>query len=267
MTAPGPTPLDAAHAAMTEDPEDDAARLRFFAALADTPLLLLLETEAEGASLTPRLFPLEEGPVVLAFDADDRLTGFTGAPAPYAEVPGRVIAALLAGQGIGLGLNLGVAPSSHLVSPEGIDWLAATLARDPERVEAQPQAFHRPEGLPEGLIAALDGKLARAGGLATAALLARVDWTGGRRGHLLAFVDAAPAAEAALARAAGEALTFSGVEAGEMDVVFLAGDDPALAPMARVALRFDLPVPQPAAPPQAPPTAPGSDPQRPPRLR
>jgi hypothetical protein len=50
------------------------------------------------------------------------------------------------------------------------------------------------------LIAALDGKLARAGGLARAALLARVDYVGGRRGHLMAFVDALPGAEAALAR-------------------------------------------------------------------
>jgi hypothetical protein len=260
------TPLDAAHGAMAEAPEDDAARLRFFAQLADTPLLLLLETEAAGDTLTPQLFPLDSGPVVLAFDADDRLTAFTGAPAPYAEVPGRVIAALLAGQGIGLGLNLGVAPSSFLIGTEGIDWLAATLARGPETAEARPESFQAPAGLPEALIAALDGKLARAGGLAQAALLAGVSYAGGRRGHLLAFVDAAPGAEAALARAAGEALTFSGIEAGEMDVVFLTAQDPALPPLARVALRFELPPP--AAAPAAPgPVAPGSDPGRPPRLR
>lgn len=261
------TLLDAAHAAMTEAPGDDAARLRFFAQLADTPLLLLLETEAVGDTLEPRLFPLESGTVVLAFDADDRLTDFTGAPAPYAEIPGRVIAALLAGQAIGLGLNLGVAPSSFLIPADGIDWLAATLARGPEAAEARPEAFHAPAGLPERLIAALDGKLARAGGLASAALLAAVTYAGGRRGHLLAFVDAAPGAEEALARAASEALTFSGIEAGEMDVVFLAGADPALPPLARVALRFDLAPSRQAAPPVPAPVAPGSDPQRPPRLR
>lgn len=260
-----PTPLDDAHAAMVAAPDDDTARLRFFAQLADAPLLLLLEAEAAGDSVEPRLFALEEGPVVMAFDADDRLTAFTGAPAPYAELPGRVIASLLAGQGIGLGLNLGVAPSSFLIAAEGIDWLAQTLAQGPVAAEARPQAFHPPGGLPKGLIAALDGKLARAGGLAQTALLAAVDYVGGRRGHLLAFVDAAPQAEAALARAAGEALTFSGIEAGEMDVVFLAATDPALPPLARVALRFDLALATPAAP-GAPP-APGSDPARPPRLR
>jgi hypothetical protein len=260
------TPLDTAHAAMEAAPDDDSARLRFFAQLADTPLLLLLETEARGDTLEPRQFPLEGGAVVLAFDADDRLTAFTGQPAPYAEVPGRVIAALLAGRGLGLGLNLGVAPSSFLVGADGIDWLAATLERGPVVSEAQPEAFHPPGGLPDGLISALDGKLARAGGLAQAALLARVDYVGGRRGHLLAFVDALPGAEAALARAAGEALTFSGIEAGEMDVVFLASRDPVLSPLTRVALRFDLSSPVPIAPASAP-VAPGTDPARPPRLR
>lgn len=261
------TALDAAHAAMAADPDDDAARLRYFAVLADTQLLLLLETEAAGDSLEPRLFPLESGPVVLAFDTDDRLSDFTGVPAPFAEVPGRVIAALLAGRGIGLGLNLGVAPSSFLVPAVGIDWLAATLARNPERTEARPQSFHPPVGLPETLIAALDAKFARAGELAASAVLAGVAWADGRRGHLLAIVDAAPEAQPALARAAGEALTFSGVEAGEMDVVFLAASDPALAQLARVGMRIDLPEPRPLPAPQAAPAAPGSDPDRPPRLR
>jgi len=267
MTSPALTPLDAAHAAMAAAPDDDAARLQFFARLADTPLLLLLVAEAAGDTVEPRLFPLKEGSAVMAFDADDRLSAFTGAPAPYAELPGRVIVALLAGQGLGLGLNLGVAPSSFLIGAEGVDWLAETLAQGPVEAEARPLSFHPPGGLPEGLMLALDGKLARAGGLAQAALLAGVVYEGGRRGHLLAFVDAATGAEAALARAAGEALTFSGIEAGEMDVVFLAGADPALVPLARVALRFDLAPPERAATSGVAPAAPGSDPQRPPRLR
>jgi hypothetical protein len=101
--------------------------------------------------------------------------------------------------------------------------------------------------------------------LAAAALLVGVTYQGGRRGHMLAFVDAVPEAEAALARAAGEALAFSGIEAGEMDVAFVAGGDAATAAMARVALRFDLPAPVRAEP--AMPMAPGSDPARPPKLR
>lgn len=260
------TPLDLAYDAMAAAPDgDDAPRLRFYERLADGEMILLLEKEAEGETLAPRVFDLEDGPVVLVFDTEERLGAFTGMPAPYAALPGRVIAALLAGQGIGLGVNLGVAPSSMLLPPFAVDWLAETLAHGPEEAEARPERFEPPRGLPQGLIEGLDAKLARAGGLAAHALLAAVIYEGGRQGHMLAFVDAVEGAQTALARAAAEALTFSGVEAGEMDVAFLDGDTPAVAAMSRVALRFDLPVPVAADPPA--PQAPGMDPAKPPVLR
>jgi hypothetical protein len=257
------TLLDAAHAAVSADPANEALRLRFYERLADGELVLLLEREAEGRTREPRVFDLEEGPWVLVFDREERLASFTGGIAPYAALPGRVIAGLLKGQGIGMGVNLGVAPSSMLLPPEAMDWLAETLADAPEEVEARPERF-LPPAVPEAVIAALDGKLARTGGLAAAALLAGVVYAGGRRGHLLALLDTAAGAEAALARAMKEALVFSGVEAGELDVIFLTSGSPAAAAMARVALRFDLP--QPAAADHAP-AAPGMDPSRPPRLR
>lgn len=259
------TPLDTAYAAMEAAPDSDTARLRFYERLAEGEVFLLLETEGEGDRLTPRVFDLEEGPVVLAFDLEERLAAFTGIPAPYAALPGRVIAAQLAGQGVALGLNLGVAPSSMLLPPEAVAWLAETLSHAPVQTEARPETFHAPAGLPQSLIEGLDGKLARAGGLAAAALLAGVTYSDGRRGHLLAIIDALPGAQEPLARACAEALTFSGIEAGEMDVVFLDSDDPATQAMARKALRFELP--QPAAPEPAQPKAPGMDPARPPILR
>lgn len=257
------TMLDAAHAAVSADPEDEALRLRFFERLADGELVLLLEREAVGETVEPRIFDLEEGPVVLVFDREERLASFTGGIAPYAALPGRVIAGLLKGQGIGMGVNLGVAPSSMLLPPEAMDWLAETLDNGPEEVEALPEAFVAPS-VPEAVIAALDAKLARAGGLAVAALLAGVVYAGGRRGHLLALLDAVEGAEAALARAMNEALVFSGIEAGELDVVFLPGTDPAALAMARVGLRFDLPAPEVQ---DLAPAAPGMDPTRPPKLR
>lgn len=259
------TTLDDAFAAMTAKTEDDTARLRFYERLADGEMILLLETESVGGQITPRVFDLEGGPVVLIFDTEDRLAAFTGIPAPYAALPGRVIAAQLAGQGIGLGINLGVAPSSMLLPADAVDWLAETLDHAPEETQGRPETFHAPSGLPETLIAGLDAKLARAGGLASFALLAAVTYSGGRKGHMLAFVDAVPGAEPALARASAEALRFSGIDAGEMDVTFLTATDPAMLTMARVALRFDLPKPV-AAEPEAP-KAPGSDPNRPPILR
>ena len=257
------TLLDAAHAAVSADPENEALRLRFFERLADGELVLLLEREAIGDHLEPKVFELEDGPVVLVFDREERLASFSGGIAPYAALPGRLIAGLLKGQGIGMGVNLGVAPSSMLLPPEAMDWLAETLDGGPEELEAKPQEF-TPPSVPETVIAALDAKLARAGGLAVAALLAGVIYVGGRRGHLLALVDAAEGSEGALARAMNEALVFSGIEAGELDVVFLRAGDPAAQAMARVALRFDLPVPEMQ---DLAPAAPGMDPSRPPKLR
>lgn len=261
-----PTPLDLAHAAADAEPEREGARLAFYARMADGEMFVLLAREAAGGSaIEPRIFPLEGGPVVLAFDTEARLAGFTGGVAPYAAMPGRVLAAQLKGQGIGLGVNLGVAPSSMLLPPEALDWLAMALDTAPEEVQARPILFHAPTGLPEALIAALDAALARAGGLAGGALLAGVTYEGGRRGHMLAYLDVVPGAEAALAQAACEALVFSGVEAGEMDVAFLASGDPAAVSMARVALRFDLAVA--VAAPAEVKAGPGMDPAKPPKLR
>jgi len=257
------TPLDAAHAAVSADPENETLRLRFFERLADGEMVLLLEREAAGETLEPKVFDLEDGPVVLVFDREERLASFTGGIAPYAALPGRVIAGLLQGQGIGMGVNLGVAPSSMLLPPEAMDWLAETLEGGPQQAEALPSEFLAPT-VPEAVVAALDGKLARAGGLAAAALLAGVVYRDGRHGHLLAVLDAVEGAEGPLARAMNEALVFSGIEAGELDVVFLAAGSPAATAMARVALRFDLPQPEMQ---DLMPVAPGMDPSRPPKLR
>ncbi len=260
-----PTDLDRAFTAMDADPGDDAARLRYYARLADGMLFLLLEAEPKGGALRPRVFQTEDGPLVLAFDREERLADAAGGVVAYAELPGRVIAAQLAGQGAALGINLGVADSAFLVSSDALGWLATLLDRSPETTEARPQTFSRPTGLPEALLGALDAKLGRAHGLASGALLSEVQYADGRRGHMLAFLDAVDGAEAALARAASEALTFSGLDAGELDVTFLASGGSATVAMARVALRFDLARAEDTPGPGR--SAPGSDPNQPPKLR
>jgi len=264
MADPGEaTALDRAHAAMSEEaPEDAPERLALHAALAEAELFLMLAEEPAGEDLRPRVFALEDGPVVLAFDLEARLARFAGEAVPYAALPGRRLVAMLAGQGVGLGLNLDVAPSAMLLPPALIDWLAEALAEAPQEVTARPEALRAPT-LPPALVAALDARLARAAGLAREAWLASVSHADGTAGHLLAVVGAAPGAEAALARALGEAARFSGAGAGPLDIVYLAEGDPLAGRLARVGLRFDLPVREaPAAP-----AAPGSDPRRPPRLR
>lgn len=259
------TPLDTAHAAMQTAPDDGAARLRFFAHLADSELFLALTHEARGDALSPRMFEVEEGRFVLAFDREERLARFADGPAPYAAMSGRVLARMLVGQAIGLGLNLDVAPSSILIPAEAIGWLDETLGHAPDRVEARIAEVRAPVGLPEALLTALDAKLATAGGLARAACLVAVSYQDGGRGHLLGFVDALEDAQPALAKAVGEALTFSGIEAGALDVGFFTATDPVTVKLQAVGLWFDLPQPKgPEAPQRA---APGTDPDRPPILR
>lgn len=255
------TPLDRAHAAMQAAPEDDLLRLAFYDRLAEAELTLWLAAEPEGREIAPKIFELDSGPVALAFDAPGRLAAFAGEAVPVAVLSGRTLAAMLAGQGIGLGLNLEVAPSSILLPAEAIDWLAATLASAPDPVAEMPAEIGPPADLPDRLLAALEAKLATAQGLASAGVLARVSYPGGAAGHLLAFLDAAPGAAPALAQAVGEAVIFSGLEAGTLDVMVLEPGDPAAERLRRAGLRIEIPAP----PPPRAPAPPGS--QGPPRLR
>ncbi|MBV7409182.1 SseB family protein [Maritimibacter sp. DP1N21-5] len=265
------TPLDRAHAAMEADLGDDAARLGFYERLADGELYLLLKSEASGDRLDADIFELQpDGDLppdryALVFDREDRLAAFAEGPAPYAALPGRVVAAMLAGQEIGLGVNLGVAPSSILIPPAAVDWLAETLGPEPEVVEGQLTAVEAPEGLSERLLSGFATKLAPAAGLCDKALLARGQYDDGSSGLILAFIDAAPDAQAPLARAAQEAITFSGYEE-RLDVAFFTGDEPVADRLMRVSLSFDMTRPEIVEEPVTP-KAPGSDPTKPPILR
>ncbi|SFR47230.1 SseB protein N-terminal domain-containing protein [Yoonia tamlensis] len=257
------TDLDTAHAAMEAAPEDDTARLRFYEHLADTELFMLLGAEAEGDQIAPELFEIEDQRFALVFDREERLAEFVGRAAPYAGIPGRGLAQMLAGQGIGLALNLEVAPSAMLIPAEAVDWLVQTLSHAPDETEARLTEINAPGGLPEAVVLGLDRKLAIAAGLAKSAYLAAATYEGGATGHVLAFIDAVPGAEQALANAASEVLTFSGIEAGVMDVMFVRAADPLAAHLAKVGLRFDLPEPE---KPHVS-GAPGMDPAKPPKLR
>ncbi len=121
-----------------------------------------------------------------------------------------------------------------------------------------------PQSVLPALLSALDAKLALATGLARGVYLAGVDYDHGRHGHLMAFVDARPGTEAALAQAVSEALIFSGVEGAPIDVAFFAGADPIVARLDRVGLRLDF-LEQKQAERRR--SAPGMNPDQPPKLR
>ncbi len=258
-----PTPLDTAHAAMHSAPDDAAQRLRFFERLADSELFLLLETEAQGDTIKPEVFEVDGAKYVLVFDREERLAEFAEGMAHHATLSGRVAARMLAGQRIGLAVNLGVAPSSILIPADAMTWLGEILDETPREMQARPVAFSAPAGIPETLLSALDAKLAIAAGLAKTAYLVAVKYEDGNNGHMLAIIDAPPEAEGALAKAVSEAVSFSGFET-PLDVAFFAGDDPLCATLQKTGLRFDLPEKKPAT---HSPAAPGRDPENPPILR
>lgn len=256
------TDIDIAHAAMTASEDDDAARLRFYERVADAELFILLAGDPDGDQVEPELFEISDQKFALIFDREERLATFVGRAAPYAGLPGRGLIQMLEGQGVGLALNLEVAPSAMLIPPDAVDWLAETLRNTPEETTGNLSELRSPGALPEEVVTGLDRKLAIAAGLASHAFLSGAVYDDGRFGHILAFVDAKDAAEKALAHAAGEALTFSGIEAGTIDVLFVKSGDAINDILARVGLRFDLPVPeQPNLP-----GAPGMDPEKPPKL-
>lgn len=250
------TPLDTAHQ-RAEASGEDADRLAFFNTLAEAELHLLLDA-ADGDRVTPRLFEVEGARYAAAFDLPERLEAFAGA-AQTATLSGRRVAGLLASEGLGLALNLEDAPSAQLLPPEAIGWLRDTLDHAPVEEDRRITEIAPPGALPEALITALDGKLTLAAGLGRSAYLASAHYEDGGRGHVLAIVDAVPGAEEDLARAVSEALVFSGLEAGQLDVTFLRATHPLAAALARHGLRIDIPEPQ--------QTGPVRDPNAPPRLR
>ncbi|MDU8928844.1 SseB family protein [Alisedimentitalea sp. MJ-SS2] len=256
------TALDIAHREMETS---DTARLRFYEVFADSELFLLLAGEAVGDQVEPEAIEVEGRPYVLAFDSEERLASFAGQVSDFAMVSGRGLVEMLGGQEVGIGLNL-EAPSAVLLPPEALSWLASTLAETPEEAQEDIEEIMVPSLAEDGL-AALDAKLARAGGLAQAAWLVGARFKGGRRGHVLAIAGAVAGAEMALAKSIGEALVFSGLDEAAVDVTFLPEDSASIGRFALVGRRFDLPVPEPVEEVQVPGRAPGMDPSKPPKLK
>ncbi len=261
------TPLDKAHAMMQAG--DATSRLRFYERLADTELFVVLDREPAGGRISPETFEIEAGRFVLAFDLEERLAGFTNRITPYAAMSGRVLMRMLGGRDIGLGLNLEVAPSAILIPPDAVGWLNRTLARAPHRVTARIRSYAPPAGLPGRLADALERKLANCAGLVGAACLVGVVYEDGTPGYLLGFVGARRRGEAALAKAAGEALTFfdsdDGDWNGRLDIGFFAANEPVAAKLTALGYCLELPGPDGQNTKSRP--GPGRDPMRPPILR
>ena len=255
------TALDHAHATMIGAGETEAARRAFFAALAAAELILVLEAElAEGSDrVKPMIAETEEGRFVLAFDTDARMAAFVG-EAATATLSGRALAGMLAPAGLGLGLNLEVAPASILLPAEAMTWLVDLAPPQAELRECQVVRLDPPQEVDPVLLGLLDTRLAALAGMAEGACLAQVGYADGGAGLALALTGVPEAARGAVTQSFAEARTLAGLPDAARDVVFLEPDAPVWARFQRAGLRFEMPE---AAAAEPPPTDPG----RPPILR
>ncbi|MHA3977466.1 SseB family protein [Halovulum sp. GXIMD14794] len=254
------TALDRAHARMIDADETEAARRAFFAALAASELSVVLEDEPEQGSdrVRPLTVESEAGAIVLAFDSAARLAGFMEGPAAMATLPGRDLAELLAGQGLGLGLNLEVAPSAMLLPAEAMAWLAEAASVAAEVPAADIAGIAAPRDLPDGLTDVLALVLSRLPGRPRRALLVHAARVDGGGGPLLGLEGVGEEFRAACGTALAEALGLAGFAEQPLDLVYL-DEGMLLARMEPHALVLDLP--------EAAPAIPGADPDRPPNLR
>lgn len=256
------TPLDTAFRDMQENEADSLA---FYARFLESELFLMLETEVSGQSAKPLVLETSDGKLALVFDLEERMAAFSDTASSYVSLSGRRIASILAGEGLSIGLNLGEAPSATVLPPEAVTWLAESALGEDEQIEARPLEISKPSGVPESLIGALDAKLANMAGVVGAAYLVSVSYETGEEGHMLALVDVPEPAKPGVSEALSEALRFSGVEASQLDLAFLAADDPHLEKFSRAGLGFDIP--DLILPKTPKPIAPGMDPDKPPKLR
>ena len=221
-----------------------ALRARMLSRLADTELFVALTRDPEGDEIELRTFPLDETPVALACDAEDRLAGFMGGPVAYAALPGRVLADLLRRQGTGLLVNPGH-PSEMLLDAGLLDWLAGALSSAPTADEARLRLTAPAPVTVKALVQPLSERLADMRGLIAGAALVGVGGEAdGPASHLLLIAGAPDDRQPAIAKALSETLAFLPEQAGGVDISFTDQDFPAAA------LRFDMADPQPAPAPR-----------------
>ncbi|MDO5622475.1 MAG: SseB family protein [Paracoccus sp. (in: a-proteobacteria)] len=255
---------------------DEAGRARYLQKLADTEVFVALAGEAVDNKANLRLFDLTGMQAALACDSDERLADFLGQAADYAAMPGRVLAAMLAGRGLSLLVNPGQ-PSEALIPPEMLNWLVESLSSAlPEQGAGErPSRLTSPAPLLLTLLAEpLAERLASLRGHVHQAALVGADWPGGGRGHIIALSGVEPADRGAVAKSMAEMLAFLPVQDQRVDIAFDLGALPdaafvlTSAPVACGCGQDHGPDHQHDHQHEAPkPKAPGLDPAKPPILR
>lgn len=251
------TPLDALCTAPFHE-LSDAARARVLNRLADTELFVALDGEPRGDRVNLHVFELDGAKTGIAADSEDRLAGFFGGPVAYAALPGRILAAMLSAERIGLTVNPGQ-PSEMLLDWATLGWLVDALSAAPAEDRSASARLSAPsQEMVSALAEPLATRLADMAGLADSAALVRAEGVDGSRGHLVVISGAPAPRHKVIAKAIAELIAFLPPLPDECDVVF---DLPL--PEGALIIRSERVEPAPAPEPRAP----GRDPDRPPILR
>tara|TARA_B100000530_G_scaffold322997_1_gene258470 strand:+ start:65 stop:847 length:783 start_codon:yes stop_codon:yes gene_type:complete len=233
--------LNKAFREMSQDPENNDARLNYYGVLADTDLFLLLEQEPSNEILEPKFIQLEGNNFALAFDSEENLSEFYGEAAAFAQITGRVLAKMLLEEKIGLGINLGVSEGELLLPYSVIEWFVSVLEETPDVVQNSPKKFLSANAFPEIMLKVLQEKLEPAVGLFDEIWICGVEYDEDEFSNLICLIGAQKPAEQAMIKSIKEVLSFSDINLGNTDVTQFNYDDEACSIIREIGIKLEFP--------------------------
>ena len=254
------TRMDRAYQHMQSLPDNDTAGLRFYETFSDANLSVLI-----NADLSMQVFETSQGKIVLAFDTDDRMAEFVSEPTEFMKIPGRELVMRLLGTDTGVGLNLNVAPTSQILTPEILVWLSDLLSVDSTLLQDQAVGFTANCQSSSDDIAAISSRLENFAGRVSAAYMCGISYSDGVTADALIVVDCDPSVEADLFTAVIETQKFAENNATDLAIKFITSSNPTLSEIRRIGQEIHIPKTIPSHPAQ--PKPPGMDPDKPPILR
>lgn len=254
------TILDGHFNDMAADPDSETKRASYYGCLASTELFVALEREA-GAGFEPKLVELDGTQYAMVFDLQERMAMFFDAETSFVAMSGRALATSLAGQNIGLGLNLGVTETANLIGVEALDWLRERIEGEVRAGSSKVRKIEAPVFDNVELLRAIDARLAVFAGAGRRAYLVRATLDR-EKTHLMVLVGIPEHLRSPIAGGLAEALRFLAPDLA-LDTVFLDADETLADAASRVGLVFDM---TPDVQPAKTIAAPGSDPSKPPKL-
>ena len=233
--------LSKAFEEMSQNPENNDARLNYYGVLADANLFLLLEQEPSNEILEPKFIQLEGKNFALAFDSEESLSEFYGETAAFAQITGRVLAKMLLEENIGLGINLGVSEGELLLPYEVVEWFVNVLDETPDLVQASPKSFLPANAFPEIMFKALQEKLKPAVGLFDEIWICAVEYNEDETSHLICLMGVQNSAQQAIVKSINEVLSFTDIDLGNIDVAHFSYDDEACTKICEIGIKIEFP--------------------------